>query len=148
MNKHFLKYAKAVYIPMQSLDELTPGHYECSACRGYLTGLIRHVTCPTCGAILDWNENKKTDIFNGYPIHRVHLNGLTRYKLENDGDDHTHTISIKIMVELIQKEEDYVIDRILECARENGVSVLYLIDRDFVLDALKHEIERRKNVQQ
>lgn len=85
------------------------------------------------------------DIFEGYPVHRVHLNGRTLYNLEESGADHIHTITTKIMAELVRKEEDYVIDKIIECAKENGVSVLYLIDRDFVIDALKHEIERRKN---
>lgn len=84
------------------------------------------------------------DIFNDHPIHRVNLNGRDLYHVEK-ADESIHSMVAKIMVELIQKEEEYVTDKIIEFAKENGVSVLYLIDRDFVLDALKHEIERRKN---
>ena len=54
---------RPIYIGPQSLDEITPGHYECPHCRGYMTGLIAHPTCPTCGKILNWAR-----------LHTAHMN--------------------------------------------------------------------------
>ena len=50
---------RPIYIGPQSLDEITPGHYECPHCRGYMTGLIQHSTCPTCGKLLNWAPKHK-----------------------------------------------------------------------------------------
>lgn len=48
---------KPVYIPMKSLQQLSPYDYACPACDNRLT-FVKHPHCPNCGQILDWEGAK------------------------------------------------------------------------------------------
>lgn len=54
----------------------------------------------------------------------------------------------KIAAEVIEAEEKVVFEAVLTAAKEAGVDTLYILTKDFILSALKHEAERRKGVKQ
>lgn len=53
-------------------------------------------------------------------------------------------IRMKIVAEVVDKTDTAICNAIINAAREEGVTDLYLIDREFVISAIKNEIARRK----
>ena len=53
-------------------------------------------------------------------------------------------IKMKIVAEVVDKTDMAICNAIIDAARAEGVTDLYLIDRDFVITALRNEIARRK----
>lgn len=72
--------------------------------------------------------------------------GITRaeFMQERELDDFTRTIA----VEVIEAEEKVVFEAVLTAAKEAGVDTLYILTKEFILSALKHEAERRKGAKQ
>lgn len=93
-------------------------------------------------------DKKPDDIFNDRPLARINLNRNPGefYHVEHklDEDSHTHSMTAKILAEFVRKEDDYIMDEIIKFAKSEGVSTLYLVDKEFVLTAFRNEIERRK----
>ena len=54
----------------------------------------------------------------------------------------------KIAAEVIEAEEKVVFEAVLTAAKEAGVDTLYILTKEFILSALKHEAERRKGAKQ
>lgn len=54
----------------------------------------------------------------------------------------------KIAAEVIEAEEKVVFEAVLTVAKEAGVDTLYILTKEFILSALKHEAERRKGAKQ
>ena len=50
----------------------------------------------------------------------------------------------KIAAEVIEAEEKVVFEAVLTAAKEAGVDTLFILTKDFILSALKHEAEGRK----
>jgi hypothetical protein len=75
-------------------------------------------TCPTCGAIREWNEgNKQIMLFNSkeaaeYVIRKLHDSGLNwrggyvggGYEIQIIGESHTHKDSKQILMEQIKRD--------------------------------------------
>ena len=109
--------------------------------------------CDTCKYYL----NPCCGVENGYtycyyepkveePIRRYSFPKLNDIVRENK-DDGTEIWSItrKLAAEVLNTEETFVLDKIIEFARASGVDTLYVIDEEFVRSAIIHEFERRKN---
>lgn len=72
---------------------------------------------------------------------------LEHYKL-NDmqfNDDMTEMI-MKLHVSVIDKMEQPIVDAVVEAAREEGVTNLCILDKKFVIDALKEKMAREKEM--
>lgn len=89
------------------------------------------------------------NLFANNPLARIRLNRDNIYNIEHqtDGNMDTLSISTKVVAEFVKKEDDYLINEIIKFAKSEGVSTLYLIDKEFVLTAFRNEIERRKKEQ-
>lgn len=95
------------------------------------------------------------DLFGNNPIARINLKrsgdynevgfrGVYGLEKKCDPDFDVGSLSRKIMVEFMRKEDECLCDDIIEFAKKEGISTLYLIDREFVMTALRNEVERRK----
>ena len=61
------------------------------------------------------------------------------------GDDNFSGYRIekkKIAVEFLRKTEQFLLQSIIQRAREDGVTDLYVINEDFVMDAIREKLER------
>lgn len=69
------------------------------------------------------------------------------YKLNNDileGNDTTYTLHKEILAQCVDLADREIVNAIVDAARENGVTDVYLIDKEFILRAIKNELERMK----
>lgn len=87
--------------------------------------------------------------YNGnQPINRIALNPpKIEYKetVDENGDiTYASALSAKLTAKLIDAVDETITDAIIkECAAE-GVTDLFLIDKEFILSAIKNEMIRRK----
>ena len=60
-------------------------------------------------------------------------------------DKNIYTITQKIQAQIADLSEKAIVQAIIDFAKEQGYTDLYLIDKEFIMSAILHEIERRKN---
>ena len=68
---------------------------------------------------------------------------LTQCSIEFTDDMNIATLSRKIHASVMDQVDDTILKTIINCAKEEGVDDLYLLDKEFVMSAIKHELERR-----
>lgn len=62
-----------------------------------------------------------------------------------DGDGFiSYSIAERMYVDIVNKEEEIICDRIIKFAEEMGYTRLYLIDKEFIMSAIENEIARRR----
>ena len=67
------------------------------------------------------------------------------YKLTNDDlEEITYTLHNEFLVECVDLLDKEIVNAIVNTALENGVTDVYLIDKEFILRAIKNELERMK----
>ena len=75
---------------------------------------------------------------------RVTLDDLAKVEeVTNDVGDTTYSITQKISAQVIDMAEKVIVDAIINTAREAGINDLYLIDKEFIITAIKNEMNRR-----
>lgn len=118
--------------------------------------------------VLDANSNTianfaTTKIANITERARTRLNGGTMManeyfkrvtipadiKLEPPVEDDTGyrcnlTYIEKMMAQVVDMADEVILQALIDFAKENGFTTLFLIDKEFMLSAIKHEIERRE----
>jgi DNA-binding NtrC family response regulator len=80
---------------------------------------------------------------------RVHLNRLDVVSPAPDGVDiikDVQEITQKISAQVIDMTDNALIDAIVKAAYKEGVNDLFLIDKEFIISAIKHEMDFRKGV--
>lgn len=63
---------------------------------------------------------------------------------EPEFDFDTYTMTQRICAEAVELQDEVIVSACIRAAREAGITDLFLIDRQFVLDALREKIEREK----
>lgn len=67
------------------------------------------------------------------------------YKLNNDDiEEVTYELHNEFLVKCVDLLDKEIVNAIVDTARENGVTEVYLIDKEFILRAIKNELERMK----
>lgn len=77
----------------------------------------------------------------------IHMEPLEHFDLrpaDFDIIEEVNRIKMKIVAEVVDKTDMAICNAIIDAARAEGVTDLYLIDRDFIVTALRNEIARRK----
>ena len=70
------------------------------------------------------------------------------YKLTNDDiEETTYELHNEFLVRCVDLLDKEIVNAIVDTARENGVTDVYLIDKEFILRAIKNEFERMKEQQ-
>ena len=70
---------------------------------------------------------------------------LEHYKLNDmQFNDNMTGMIMKLHVSVIDKIDQAIVDAVIETAREEGMTDLYILDKKFVIDALKEKIAREK----
>lgn len=69
--------------------------------------------------------------------------GIPLIKIGDD-DFSGYRIEQKIAVEFLRKTERFLLQSIIQRAQEDGVTDLYVINEDFVMDAIKEKLEREE----
>ena len=65
------------------------------------------------------------------------------YKLNNDDiEEVTYELHNEFLVKCVDLLDREIVNAIIDAARENGVTEVYLIDKEFILRAIKNELER------
>ena len=67
----------------------------------------------------------------GIPLTRIGDDDFSGYRIEQ-----------KIAVEFLRKTERFLLQSIIQRAQEDGVTDLYVINEDFVMDAIREKLER------
>lgn len=62
--------------------------------------------------------------------------------IEYDMDE--YTIINKIKAQVVEVYNDVIVQACIDAAKEEGVNDLYLLDKKFVIDALREKIQRTK----
>ena len=77
-----------------------------------------------------------------WPMQRVDIRHTDMF-YELHGDDHVVTAHIeRAIVRVIDMEDQAVYDAAIRTAYEAGIDILYFMDKQFVLDALREKLER------
>jgi hypothetical protein len=50
----------------------------------------------------------------------------------------------KAMAQVVELEDKIICQAIIDVAAKEGFTTVFLIDKEFIISAIKHEIERRK----
>lgn len=68
------------------------------------------------------------------------------FKETTDGTytNHIGTITAGIAARVVEKADDVIVDAIIKEAAAEGVTDLFLIDKEFIITAIKNEMVRRK----
>lgn len=61
---------------------------------------------------------------------------------QSDVGAELHNITRRMVVQVVDMQETAIVDAVIECARANHVDDIYLLDKRFVLDALREKMER------
>ena len=79
------------------------------------------------------------------PLKRIEITNADILKPAPDVDIFADACEIvaKRMAYFVQQEDDFLIEQIIALAKSEGVTHLYLIDKEFVLTAIRNEMERR-----
>lgn len=62
--------------------------------------------------------------------------------LEDNGDIQICSMTNKIYAEMIGRHETAVYEAIIRGAEESGITDAYLLDKDFIIAAIKEKLER------
>lgn len=75
------------------------------------------------------------------PLFQVRTNSI----IDRDHmfDDQMLHVKHKIHAEVVNAVDQEIVSAIVKAAREAGVTDLILIDKEFILSAIQHEMERR-----
>lgn len=82
------------------------------------------------------------------PLLHRRFNGDLKMRVDHAPDDSiVYTVTQKLVAEVVDRTDEVLIQAIIAEAERSGVSDLYLIDRQFVLEALqlKREVVRCKD---
>lgn len=71
---------------------------------------------------------------------RIHLSDLCL----TETDDTTWSVSRKISAQVMDMTDKVLMGSIISAAREEGVNDLFLIDKEFIITAIKNELARRQ----
>ena len=68
------------------------------------------------------------------------------FRSNTDGDTSTYTgtITANIVARVVEKTDEVIVDAIIKEAAADGVTDLFLIDKEFIMTAIQNEMERRK----
>lgn len=79
-------------------------------------------------------------LYKGYPFQRFELNNGCIEKFDQERG--IYKLHEKIGVSCMSLVNNDIVKAVVEAAREEGITDLILMDKDFVLRALKNELER------
>ena len=79
----------------------------------------------------------KTDIFKDSPIKHFKIQEPEISELDN-----IYSIQSKIYVDMINRHEAAIYEAIVKEAKEAGINDLYLLDKEFIISAIREKIER------
>lgn len=78
---------------------------------------------------------------DNYPLQ---MRRLPRKEIIEENEAGTFSIITKIKAQTVDILDAITVDEVVKVAYEEGITHLFLLDRDFVIRALKNEIERWK----
>lgn len=126
--------------------------YKCSVCGDIQDDICTNVSlfteCPNCGCPINEEENEYVEntpskkalmpaTIVGIPENRI------PETIDIDGNHITKPTS-KLAVTMADTMNSEMMKLILEAARKNGITDVVVLDEEFIVTALKNEIERRK----
>lgn len=62
----------------------------------------------------------------------------------NFEDTPLYTMTEKLVVQAVDRREQAITDEIIRVAKEAGVTELYLLDKQFIVEAIKEKMERER----
>jgi len=77
-----------------------------------------------------------------YPMRHIHFDWPPLPVRGIDMGDPMGDITVKISAQVADMTDSAIVEAILQVAKEEGLTDLYLIDREFILRALRNELER------
>lgn len=99
----------------------------------------RHLTyCNRCGELFEWGATHSCPMKRRNDIPFVTVVERTLPML----DEVTGRIIARFKAEVIDMENKAIVDAVIKAAQEDGITTLYLMDKQFILDAIREKLER------
>ncbi len=80
------------------------------------------------------------------------INGIERFRIQKppimDFSDGCLLTSERISAAIVNAYESAVIEEIFQAAKRDGITDLYLVDREFITEAIRNELARREHNRQ
>ena len=73
--------------------------------------------------------------------------GLDNPAFQSKTDENGNTVSFAERKAIVLWKEDvdhYIMDETIKMLRENGITDLYVLNRDFILEAIREKVEREE----
>lgn len=86
--------------------------------------------------------SKLTPMAVKWPMERIDISRTKKYYELHAGDPVLTAHIDKTAVKVIDMQECQVYDAAIRAAYEGGIDILYIMDKQFVLDALREKLER------
>lgn len=67
---------------------------------------------------------------------------LMGYRLNEPEIDVMHRVTMQYAADVLDIQNKVIVDACVKAAKEAGITQLYLLDRDFVMSAIKEKLER------
>lgn len=81
------------------------------------------------------------------PINHLNLKVPTPKFGEDEFGNYFASYTNKILAEVVDTSDKAIVEAIIKEATAQGVNELFLIDKEFIMSAIKHEIIRRKEAE-
>lgn len=80
------------------------------------------------------------------------INGIERFRIQQtpimDISDGCLFAAERISAAIVNAHETAIIEAIVQAAKRDGITDLYLVDREFIMDAIRNEFARREHNRQ
>ena len=80
---------------------------------------------------MDSKLGQHFELGGGIPLTKIGDDDFSGYRIEK-----------KVAVEFLRKTERFLLQSIIQWAQENGITDLYVLNEDFVMDAIREKLER------
>lgn len=64
-----------------------------------------------------------------------------------DAINQMYQVEVKVAAQVIDMSEDAIVQAVINAAKEEGITELYLMDRKFVIEALVEKANRERNAE-
>lgn len=100
----------------------------------------RHVTyCNRCGEVFDWGTKHECPMKrrDDIPFATVVESNLPML------DEVTGRVVAKFKAEVVDMENKAIVDAVIRAAQAEGITTMHLMDKQFIVDAIRNELRRR-----
>ena len=102
---------------------------------------VKHnVFCTRCGTVYNWFDKHACP--NRWPENDTPFATVVERNLPMM-DEVTGKIVARFKAELVDMEDKAIVDAVIKAAQEEGITMLYLLDKQFIMEAIREKLIRQ-----